>query len=122
MFCRLSCLENQDLSYYAAIEVIVSKSATYKLLGVSRSPYLRGIANGYLYYSSFTPAEPLRNLVAVSEHSYSAPNFTIMNILSDYHRYILVATTSPRSPFGGFLVTVSGPGYVSLTSISKSVN
>lgn len=98
------------LYYYQAFRVRGYTSGSYSFISNSSLD-----TYGYLYISSFDPANPNVNLIGSDDDSGGQSQFRI-NINLQYEvTYILIVTTFGPTLRGSFGVRVSGPNVLDLT-------
>jgi hypothetical protein len=68
----------------------------------------------YIYNNSFNMSNPNQNLFEKGDDSSEEKQFQLKVFLYSESKYILVVTTKKPGKTGGFLVTATGLGYITL--------
>ncbi|CAF2077550.1 unnamed protein product [Rotaria magnacalcarata] len=108
-YCRITCTNGQF--YYNILTVSVTKAGKYKFTSESNID-----TYGYIYNSSFNPANPRLNLLAEDNDSGKKKQFRLKINLQPWKTYVLVTTTFLPSVRGSFSIDVSDPKFVNFHS------
>ncbi|CAF3558737.1 unnamed protein product [Rotaria socialis] len=108
-YCRTTCIRWQF--YYDVLTVTVTKAGKYKFTSESNID-----TYGYIYNSSFNPANPHLNLLAEDNDSGKKRQFQLKINLQPWETYVLVITTFIPNVRGSFSIDVSDPKFVNFHS------
>ncbi len=75
---------------------------------------------GYIYDSSFDPAFPTINLLALDDNTGGNDQFKFGNVFPSLANWILVVTTFSPGVTGAFSIFASGPALLGFSRINAS--